>query len=293
MLNRSKLDFMTLSFVGVSSLFIMVMIIPVAWAIFLGFMHAGPFSAEMKFAGMANYSAILADPAFWRALMIGVAYALVSTALQMVLGIGIAILLFKTGKPIFTSLALLPYMIPTVTTALAWKWMTDSLYGIINHVLLQAGWIDMPIDFAGNPGWAFVLVTIASVWQFTPFVILVTLSNLGTISESIYESAHIDGANWWQQIFQITLPIIRPAILLILLLRGIWMFNRFDLVWLLTSGGPLGATTTLPIYAYERAFGDNTYGPAGAASTAIFIILLAVGMLYMRILQPQKEVARG
>lgn len=293
MRSRSNFDFMTLSFVSVAALFIVVMIIPVAWAIMLGFTHSGPFAAETKFAGMANYSAILGDPAFWRALMIGVAYALVSTALQMGIGIGVAILLYKTGRPIFTSLALLPYMIPTVTTALAWKWMTDSLYGIFNHVLLQAGVTDMPIDFAGDPAWAFVLVTIASVWQFTPFVILVTLSNLGTISESIYESAHMDGANWWQQLVRITLPIIRPAILLILLLRGIWMFNRFDLIWLLTSGGPLGATTTLPIYAYERAFGDNTYGPAGAASTAIFIILLVVGILYMRILQPQKEVARG
>lgn len=293
MRSRSNFDFMTLSFVSVAALFIVVMIIPVAWAIMLGFTHSGPFAAETKFAGMANYSAILGDFAFWRALMIGVAYALVSTALQMGIGIGVAILLYKTGRPIFTSLALLPYMIPTVTTALAWKWMTDSLYGIFNHVLLQAGVTDMPIDFAGDPVWAFVLVTIASVWQFTPFVILVTLSNLGTISESIYESAHMDGANWWQQLVQITLPIIRPAILLVLLLRGIWMFNRFDLIWLLTSGGPLGATTTLPIYAYERAFGDNTYGPAGAASTAIFIILLVVGILYMRILQPQKEVARG
>ncbi|MDB5741847.1 MAG: binding-protein-dependent transport system inner rane component [Polaromonas sp.] len=284
---------MSVSFTVVATLFIVVMIIPVAWAVFLGFTHSGPFNANTTYAGLANYQAVLSDGAFWRALAIGIAYALTTTALEMVLGIGVALLLFRSGKPIFTSLTLLPYMVPTVTTALVWSWMTDSLYGIINHTLLQGGVVDSPIDFAGNSAWAFALVTAASVWQFTPFVILVTLSNLGTVPHSVYEASHIDGANWWQQLTRITLPIIRASILLTILLRGIWMFNRFDVIWLLTAGGPLGSTTTLPVYAYERAFGDNSYGPAGAASTVIFAILLVVGIFYMRVFQPHKEVARG
>lgn len=291
--SHSRFDFMSISFTLVALVFIAVMIIPVAWAIMLGFTHSGPFQAETTYAGLDNYRAVLADPAFWRALGVGVAYAAVTTTLEMVLGVGIAILLFKSGKPIFTSLALLPYMIPTVTTALVWHWMTNNLYGIINHVLLQVGVVDLPVDFAGHPGWAFTLISAASVWQFTPFVILVTLSNLGTIPQSVYEAAHIDGANWWQQVWRITLPIIKASILLVLLLRGIWMFNRFDVIWLLTAGGPMGATSTLPVYAYERAFGDNTYGPAGATSTIIFGILLVVGIIYMRVFKPEQEVARG
>lgn len=291
--SHSRFDFMSVSFTVVALVFIAVMIIPVAWAIMLGFTHSGPFQAETTYAGLDNYRAVLADPAFWRALGVGVAYAAVTTTLEMVLGVGIAILLFKSGKPIFTSLALLPYMIPTVTTALVWHWMTNNLYGIINHVLLQVGVVDLPVDFAGHPVWAFTLISAASVWQFTPFVILVTLSNLGTIPQSVYEAAHIDGANWWQQVWRITLPIIKASILLVLLLRGIWMFNRFDVIWLLTAGGPMGATSTLPVYAYERAFGDNTYGPAGATSTIIFGILLVVGIIYMRVFKPEQEVARG
>lgn len=291
--SHSRFDFMSVSFTVVALVFIAVMIIPVAWAILLGFTHSGPFQAETTYAGLDNYRAVLADPAFWRALGVGVSYAAVTTALEMVLGVGIAILLFKSGKPIFTSLALLPYMIPTVTTALVWHWMTNNLYGIINHVLLQVGVVDLPVDFAGHPVWAFTLISAASVWQFTPFVILVTLSNLGTIPQSVYEAAHIDGANWWQQVWRITLPIIKASILLVLLLRGIWMFNRFDVIWLLTAGGPMGATSTLPVYAYERAFGDNTYGPAGATSTIIFGILLVVGIIYMRVFKPEQEVARG
>lgn len=291
--SRSRFDFMSISFSLVALVFIAVMIIPVAWAIMLGFTHSGPFQAETTYAGLDNYRAVLNDPSFWRALGVGVSYAAVTTVLEMVLGVGIAILLFKTGKPLFTSLALLPYMIPTVTTALVWNWMTNNLYGILNHVLLQAGVVDLPIDFAGHPAWAFTLISAASVWQFTPFVILVTLSNLGTIPQSVYEAAHIDGANWWQQVWRITLPIIKASILLVLLLRGIWMFNRFDVIWLLTAGGPMGATSTLPVYAYERAFGDNTYGPAGATSTIIFGILLVVGIVYMRVFKPEQEVARG
>ncbi|MGD9942081.1 MAG: carbohydrate ABC transporter permease [Burkholderiaceae bacterium] len=286
-------DFMSASFVLVAVVFILVMIVPVAWAVMLGFTHSGPFQPRAEYAGLENYRQVLGDPAFWRALGIGVLYAAVTTALEMVLGVAVAMLLFKSGRPIFTSLSLLPYMIPTVTTALVWHWMTHGLYGIVNHLLLQGGIVDAPVDFAGHPGWAFALVTVASVWQFTPFVILVTLSNLGTIPRSVYEAAHIDGANVWQQIFRITLPIIRASLLLVLLLRGIWMFNRFDVIWLLTAGGPLGATTTLPIYAYERAFGDNTYGPAGATSTIIFGILLVVGIIYMRAFRPEREVARG
>lgn len=290
---RARFDFMSVSFSVVAVVFIAVMIIPVAWAVMLGFTNSGPFQSEATYAGLANYKAVLSDPAFWRALGVGISYALITTALEMILGVGVAILLFKSGKPIFTSLALLPYMIPTVTTALVWHWMTNSLYGIVNHVMLQIGWIDMPVDFAGHSTWAFVLISVASIWQFTPFVILVTLSNLGTIPQSVYEAAYIDGANWWQQIFRITLPIIRASILLVLLLRGIWMFNRFDVIWLLTAGGPMGATSTLPVYAYERAFGDNTYGPAGATSTIIFGILLVVGIFYMRVFKPEQEVARG
>jgi multiple sugar transport system permease protein len=293
MRHKTSIDFMGVSFLLVATIFIIVMILPVSWAIFLGFTHSGPFSADIGFAGIGNYEIVLSDVAFWKALGIGTAYALISTTLQIVLGIGVAILLYRSGKPIFTSLALLPYMIPTVSTALVWHWMTNSLYGITNHLLIDTGVVTSPIDFAGNSMWAFALVIAASVWQFTPFVVLVTLSNLGTIPHSVYEAAHIDGANWRQELFLITLPIIRAAILLTILLRAIWMFNRFDVIWLLTSGGPLGSTTTLPIYAYQQAFGDNTYGPAGASSTIIFGILLVVGIFYMRIFRPEREVARG
>ena len=127
-------------------------------------------------------------------------------------------------------MALLPYMIPAVTGVLAWRWISDGLYGIVNHLLLGWGVIAQPISFATSPGWAMPLVIAASVWQFTPFVVLVVLATLSGIPGTIYEASRIDGTTWWSELRYITLPLLRSAILLIVLLRSIWMFNRFDII---------------------------------------------------------------
>lgn len=289
----AKMDFAGLTLVVVALLFICVMIIPVVWAVALGFTHSGPFQANATFAGLENYYQLAASSEFWRALGVGLIYAGISTALEMVLGIGIALLLYRHGGSLATSLTLMPYMVPTVTTALIWRWMTDNLNGIFNQMLLASGLVAAPVNFTGSGTLAMILAIVASVWQFTPFVTLVILANLGTISSSIGEAAHVDGANWWQELIHVTLPMLRAPILLVLLLRGVWMFNRFDIIWLLTTGGPLGSTTTLPLYAYIQAFNNNNYGMAGAASTVIFIILLVFGIGYIKVLHPEQEVARG
>ncbi len=290
---RAKLDFSSISLLLVSFLFIAVLIVPVTWAIILGFTYSGPFQAGVTFAGLDNYRTIFSDASFWQALAVGTAYAVISTALEVVLGVAIAILIYRYASGLVVSFVLMPYMIPTVTTALIWRWMTDSLNGIFNQMMIETGLIGTAIEFTSTGVLAMSLVTAASVWQFTPFVVLIVLANLGTISPSVYEAARVDGVNWWQELVYITLPMLRATILLVILLRGIWMFNRFDIIWLLTGGGPMGGTTTLPLYAYMRAFYDNDYGLGGAASTVIFVILLVFGIIYIRVFQPEKEVARG
>lgn len=287
------LDFSGVALIVVSVLFLCVMIVPVTWAIILGFTHGGPFQPRATYAGLENYTQIFTDPAFWKALAVGVTYAVISTVLEVVLGVGIAILLFRHSQAFVTSFVLMPYMIPTVTTALIWRWMTDNLNGIFNQMLASSGLVSGAVDFTGSGVLAMTLVVAASVWQFTPFVVLVILANLGTISPSIYEAARMDGVNWWEELVYVTLPMLRAPILLVILLRGIWMFNRFDIIWLLTSGGPLGSTTTLPLYAYVQAFSNNDYGLGGAASTVIFLILLVFGIVYIRAFHPERELARG
>ncbi len=290
---RVRVDPVVVCFIAVALVFIAVEIVPVAWAVMLGFMHSGPFAAHATYAGLDNYAATFADPGFWSALRIGALYAVLSTALEVVVGVGIAVLLHRHGGIFVRSLTLLPYVVPTVTTALAWRWITDSLYGILDQTLLSLHLISRPIEFAATSPWALTLVILVSTWQFTPFVILVLLANLGTIPLSVYDAALVDGANWRQEFLHITLPILRAPILLVILLRGIWMFNRFDIIWLLTSGGPLGSTTTLPVYAYIKAFSDNDYGLASAASTVIFLLLLVFGIIYIRAFRPEQEVVRA
>lgn len=287
------LDFSGVSLILVSVVFVCVMIVPVTWAIVLGFSHSGPFQPRSTYAGLENYHQIFTDPSFWKALWVGLLYAFISTTLEVVLGVAIAILLFRHAQASVTSFVLMPYMIPTVTTALIWRWMTDNLNGIFNQVLVNSGLVSGAVDFTSSGVLAMALVVAGSVWQFTPFVVLVILANLGTISPSIYEAAHVDGVGWWEELVHITVPMLRAPILLVILLRGIWMFNRFDVIWLLTSGGPLGDTTTLPLYAYIQAFGNSDYGMGGAASTVIFVILLVFGVIYIRAFHPERELARG
>lgn len=286
-------DAIAFGFLAVALLFLAIQIFPIAWGIVLAFTSSGPFIATPKFVGLANFAIIFSDPVFWSALWRGVIYAALSTLFQVVIGVTIAVMLFKHAGSIPRSLMLLPYMIPVVTGALAWRWITDHLYGILNALMMQYGLISAPIDFATSPYLAMPFVVAVSIWQFTPFVILVTLASLSTVPKSIYEAARVDGANWWTEFFYVTLPILRAAILLIILLRSIWMFNRFDVIWLLTGGGPRGATNTLPLYAYVQAFVENDYGTAGAVSVVIFAFLLTFGIAYLGVFKPEKEVLRG
>jgi multiple sugar transport system permease protein len=290
---RRRFDAIVCAFLAVALLFLAVQIFPIAWGFYLGFTDSGPFVATPKFVGTANFAIIFADPALWSAVWKGALYAALSTLFQVAIGVGIAVMLFKHAGPLARSLTLLPYMIPVVTGALAWRWIADHLYGIFNYALMQSGLVSAPVDLATSPLLALPFVVFVSVWQFTPFVILVTLASLSTIPSSVYEAARVDGVNWWTELIYVTLPMLRAAILLIVLLRSIWMFNRFDVIWLLTGGGPRGATNTLPLYAYAQAFVENDYGTAGAVSVLIFGLLLVFGTTYLGVFKPEKEVVRA
>lgn len=273
-------------------LFLLLEVVPVGEAILLGFEHSGPFTPHPTWVGLREYSAVLSDRDFWRALRTGGAYAIACTGLQLPLGVAIALALHRWGSTVTKSLALLPYLIPTVSVALAWSWILNGLYGIANHLLLWLGLVHRPIFFLQDAHWALAAVVAASVWQFTPFVILVTLAALETIPPYLYEAARIDGASALGQLWHVTLPLLRAPICLVLLLRSVWMFNRFDVIWLLTGGGPLRVTTTLPVYAYIQAFENGSYGRAGAASTIIFLLLVVFALAYFKLVRPHEEIVR-
>jgi multiple sugar transport system permease protein len=274
-------------------LFLGVQIFPIGWGLALGLFNTGPFSATSDFVGLDNFKEVLSDPDFWRALLRGCIVAAGCVSIQVVVGVIISVLIYRHAGSVTRSFIILPLMIPAVTGALAWRWITNDVYGIVNHVLLSSGLIHTGLDLANSPVLALPFVIAVSVWQFTPFVVLIMLANLGTIPQATYEAARIDGATGFTEFFYITLPLLKSSIMLIILLRTVWMFNRFDIIWLLTEGGPRGATTTLPLYAYLQAFGENDYGAAGAVSAIIFLILLVFGTAYLTIFKPEQQVVRA
>lgn len=225
---------------------------------------------------------LLSDTRFWRDLWQTLVYSLGSIFLQIIVGIVIALILnneFK-GRDFVRGVSVVPYIIPVIVVTMGWEWILDTNFGIINKTLALIG--------VGNINFlsmdlAMLTSILLSVWTWTPFVTLVFLSGLQTISHDLYESATLDGANGWQQFWRITVPMMKDLLITIVLLRGLWMFNKFDLVWLLTGGGPLEKTETLPIYIYLKTFKLNEVGYGATVAVTSAVIMMVIMFLYLKI----------
>ena len=222
-------------------------------------------------------------------------FTLGSVGLQLVWGLFFALLLNRAirGQGIMRSLVILPYLLPTIVVGLVFKWILNPEYGIVNQVLMDLGLIALPINFFGGLNSAMYAVIAVTVWQYGSFAALLILARLQAINPKLYEAARVSGAGPMRCFFDVTLPNLRTTLLLIALLRGIWMFNKFDIIWIITAGGPLEATETLPIYAYRLAFQDFDFGRAAAACTVMFLVLAAGSFVYFRFFDPGREVEVG
>ena len=262
---------------GIGALFI-----PVLYAIQLSFFHAESFIDEPTFVGLANYVRVFAEPRYWEAFWHGIFYAVATVALQVVLGIGIALLLHQEfrGRNLLRSAALAPYILPTVVVVYVWKWLLNVNYGIFNAFLETIG--IGPIAWFTSPLGAWFSIIFVSVWYWTPFVTITFLAALQTISDDLYDAAAVDGANAWKRLIYITLPVLKPVLIVIVMLRTIFMFNKFDIVWLMTNGGPLTTTEHLPILAYVKTFDMFDIGGGTAIATSIFVFLAALIWIYFR-----------
>lgn len=257
--------------------------IPVLYAIQLSFFHAESFIDRPVFVGLANYVRIFSDPRYWEAFWHGITYAVATVTLQVIIGIAIALLLHQEfrGRAWLRSASLAPYILPTVVVVYIWTWLLNMNHGLINNFLDwtgigAVGWFETP--FA-----AWFTIVFVSVWHWTPFVIITFLAALQTISEDLYDAASVDGAHAWQQFIHVTLPVLKPVLVVIIMLRTIFMFNKFDIVWLLTRGGPLTSTEHLPILAYLKTFDMFDIGGGTAVATSIFVFLTLLIWLYFRL----------
>lgn len=271
------------SFLAVGLLVTLVLIVaPVVYAISLSFYRMDSFIGSPAFVGFDNYIAVVKLPEFWRALWNGVVYSVGSIVLQVVLGIGFALILKETfpGRNFIRGLSILPYLLPTVVVILTFKWMVDGSIGVLTKAIAAVGL--PPVNWFESSGAAMASVILVSVWMWTPFVTTCFLAALQTVPTSLYEAARVDGTNAVQRFFHITLPVLRPILTVVVLLRAIWMFNKFDVIWLLTRGGPVGSTENLAILSYRHAFNLFDIGGGAAIATISFAILSVAVFFYFR-----------
>ncbi len=264
--------------------FCAVIVYPLISAIYLSLFQIFTPTLQGSWVGLDNYRHIFGSGAFWPALWTTLVWTVGTLVLQIVFGVGMALVLHQNiwFRSLARSLILFPYFISTVVAVLVWKWVMNDLYGILNHVLIVSGLTSMPLDYLGSMPNAMISVILVGAWKYFPFVVIAVLARLQTIPEPLYEAARIDGAGPIARFFDVTLPQLREVLVVIVLLRAIWDFKEFDLIWLMTGGGPVRSTETLPLVVYREAFALNQMGMAAAWAVSMMAVLLVFMVVYIR-----------
>ncbi|NJO94758.1 MAG: sugar ABC transporter permease [Pleurocapsa sp. CRU_1_2] len=234
------------------------------------------------FTGLSNYQRMLGDGRFWQSLSNTATFTVISVLLELLLGLGVALVLNISfwGRGAVRTVAIIPWALPTAVMGLAWAWIFNDQYGVVNDLLLRLGLIDQGINWLGTPTLAMVALIVADVWKTTPFISIILLAGLQSISEDLYEAHRLDGASPWQSFTQITLPLLMPQILIALLFRFAQSFGIFDLVQVMTGGGPAGSTETVSIYIYSTVMRYLDFGYGAALVVVTFLLLvLAVAII--------------
>lgn len=265
-------------------IFSAVIVYPLLAAVYLSLFDLYTPTLEGSFVGLSNYAELLARGEFWISLRNTLVWTAGTLTLQLVFGIGMALMLHQNiwFRSLARSLILFPYFVSTVVAVLVWRWLFNDLYGILNHLLIGAGIMDMPADYLGTMPNAMISLVLVGAWKYFPFVVIAVLARLQTIPDSLYEAARIDGAGPIARFFDVTLPQLRDVLLVIVLLRAIWDFKEFDLIFLLTGGGPVISTQTLSVLVYKESFSLNQMGMAAAHAVVMMAIMLVFMVLYVR-----------
>jgi multiple sugar transport system permease protein len=277
-------------FVPAGSLLAMVIGYPLIFGVAMAFFSVQPYSLNRTFVGWQNFVDVLTGDQFWHSLWVGIQWAAGAMILQVTVGVGFALLLNKPfyGRAVVRSLVLFPYLVPIVVAVLIWKWMFNDVYGIINHLLMSLG-RDGPVLWLSSPRWALLSVILVGTWKMFPFVVIVVLARLQTIPRHLYDAAQTDGASGVRLFLDVTLPELRGVLTVTIFLRFIWDFNDFNLIALLTGGGPVQSTQTLPILVYEHAFSRQALGIAASTADVALVILSFFFVIYYWLIRKQER----
>ena len=257
-------------------LLVLFLTYPLGLGVWLGFTDT-KIGRGGEFIGLENYEFLWEDSVTRLALFNTLFYTFIASVLKFFLGLWLAVLLNERlpFKTFFRSVILLPYIVPTALSALAFWWLYDAQFSIISWVLIKLGWINHYIDFLGDPWNARLSVLAANVWRGVPFVAITLLAGLQTISPSLYEAAAIDGATSWQRFKHITLPLLTPMIAVVMTFSVLFTFTDFQLIYVITRGGPLNATHLMATLSFQRAISGGALGEGAAIAIAMVPFLLA------------------
>jgi ABC-type sugar transport system permease subunit len=268
---------------------LLVALFPLIWTFWESF-HLNDLRTPWRgrpFVGLAHYAEAMGDRRFLAAMAHTAGFTAVSVTLEILLGLVLATVLnraFRWRGPIRAAV-LLPWAIPTVVTALIWRFLFDDRAGLSSAVLARLGIGTASFVWFTDPLAAWVPVVLADVWKTTPFVTLLMLAGLQTIDETLYEAARVDGAGPWRQFTHVTLPLLKPAILVALVFRTLDAFRVFDLIYVLTGGGPGAATEPISLYTFNALLQNLRFGYGSALSVIVFAVVFALALLYVRLLR--------
>ncbi|SDZ45480.1 carbohydrate ABC transporter permease [Herbiconiux ginsengi] len=260
------------------------MVYPIVTVAVQSFFDINPVKHEgWNFIGVQNYLDAFADSAVWGVFLNSIVWTIGSVGLQLLVAMAGALLLQQlAGARLLRAILVLPWATPVVVGALAWKLIYQPDYGLINQLLGGIGFTDVQHAWLADPATALGAVVIANVWRGFPFIMVLLIAGMASIPPELYEAAGVDGASWGRAFRSITLPLLKPMLLTSTLMALIWTFNNFSLIYVMTGGGPAGATDILTTFVYKNAFSSFDFGYASALSMILFAIVALGSALYIR-----------
>lgn len=277
-------------------LLLLVFAYPIGRAFWLGLFRQNlGTQLQPVFTGLDNYVRMALDGRFWQSLGNTAVFTSASVVLELALGMGIALVLNQSfrGRGAVRTISILPWALPTALIALTWSLIFQGEFGVWNDILLRLGLIDSSVNWLGDPRWAWLATIAADVWKTTPFVSILLLAGLQSISQDLYEAHAIDGAGPWASFRQVTLPLLMPQILIALLFRFAQAFGIFDLVKVMTNGGPAGSTEMVSLYIYATVMRYLDFGYGAALVVVTFLLLIAVVAIASFLLSKVRAKAAG
>lgn len=268
-----------------------VFVYPVLSTVLLSFSNTRTIGAPSEDVGLANYQAVLQSGAFWDATLKSIAWLGGNVVLQTALAFAAALLLRQAWRPARQARVwiLLPWVIPSVAVAVIWQWMLNANYGVVGYGLEALGVIADPLNVFGSREGALLGTIVANSWHWFPLTAVVLFGSMQTIPSELYEAARVDGASSWAQFRFITLPMLRTVMFALGLVGALWTFNVLDMIYLITRGGPAGATLTLPVAIYDTAFRAFRIGEAAAMSVVAIVFLAGAAGLYVKFMSPRED----